>query len=825
MEIIISAVDQASSVFGDIISSAQDMANSIMDSTNGISADFDTIANNVEGFQDAVDNVDNSTLEALADSLGMDTDEVQRLIDVGADIGSLSAGFNEVASAADELEKEIQEDTDAMAEFGSAGDVMAAQTFMDIANGMKDSMLGAADSAGAFNDSITRASLEAEGAGVSVNQMKDIVSDLSEETGRAGGQIREAFIKATARGVTDMESFETMMKGAGAQATLFGTDIESMGNKFSSMAQKDTLMARALAETGITMDELGVAMGMTGATADEVKEKWKELDTNQRAAILGTAASMNEGKDANAAYKDSWAGMQEQMEIARGKLERIVGSVLLPVLIPAMKIATEVLNGLGGTIDFLMKSPLGGLISILGAAGGAFMIAVTGAAALRNFLAFLKIETLLETAATWLNTAAKIANAEGSTAAGIGNAILTSGFITSAAAAWSAAVAFIAATWPLWVIVGAILAVVAVIYELGKAFGWWHDAGSMIDAVRAGIMRLWNAFINHPDVQALIAGLSQAWEAVQSAIGWVIDSIMNFFNINAGGNFDIVRALIDGIGAAWNAITYPIRVVIGAFQQVINVFNQFRTGQMDLPTFIRSILQILANTYMQIFGRIIVFVVQFGSKMLRAGVNAALRFVNGIITRLKQLPGKAYSALLSVVNRIRSAIQAWISAATQKVSELINKITSPFRGVAGKISGALGGVANALLSPFKTAWEWIKPYYDKIKGALDFVGSGLPFGGEPAMGGETVADVNGNPFEIQSGDYIVNDNPEVRVVVDNNVVLDLVNVPAQIDTNTLISMLRDPIVLRALTSSPDFQSLDARVKEKLNLKQIRSRGR
>ena len=83
------------------------------------------------------------------------------------------------------------------------------------------------------------------------------------------------------------------MEGAGAQATLFGTDIQSMGDKFSSLAMKDTLMQKTLAETGITMGELATAMGMTGATADEVKAKWKELDTNQRAAILGTAASMN----------------------------------------------------------------------------------------------------------------------------------------------------------------------------------------------------------------------------------------------------------------------------------------------------------------------------------------------------------------------------------------------------------------------------------------------------------------------------------------------------------------------------------------------------
>ena len=391
MEIIISAIDSASSVFQDIISSAQGMAEGITGAVSQAGADFESIANNVSGFQDAVDNVDQSELESLAETLGMDTDEVERLLEAGSQIGSLSAGFNEAAIAADELEQETEQASESVEQLGSAGDVMVAQTFMDMASTMKDGMLEMADSAGTFQDSIMRASLEAEGAGIPIEQMTSTISGLSDATGRSAGQIRESFIKALARGVTDMGSFETMMKGAGAQATLLGTDIQTMGDKFSSMAQKDTLMARTLAETGITMQELGTAMGMTGATADEVKAKWKELDTNQRAAILGQAASMNEGESANESYKTSCAGLQDQMNRASDRLARIAGSVLLPVLIPAMKIAGDVVNGLGDAVDFLIKSPLGGLVSILGAAGGAFVIAVSGAVALRQFLGFLKL--------------------------------------------------------------------------------------------------------------------------------------------------------------------------------------------------------------------------------------------------------------------------------------------------------------------------------------------------------------------------------------------------------------------------------------------------
>jgi phage-related protein len=867
IEIILSAVDSASEVFQSVISSAQSMADDITGSVGEASSEFDAIAENVSSFSDSVANVDSSTLEELASTLGMDTEEVERLLATGADIGSLSAGFNEAAVAADELEKEIQEDTDAMTELGSAGDVMAAQTFMDMANGMKDSMLGMADSAGTFNDSIMRASLEAQGAGISVDAMKQAVSDLSETTGRAGGQIRESFIKATARGVTDMNSFKTMMEGAGAQATLLGTDIQTMGDKFSSMAQKDTLMARSLAETGITMNELADAMGMTGATADEVKAKWKELDTNQRAAILGTAASMNEGKNANDEYKHSWAGLQEQMNIAQARLERLVGSVLLPTLIPAMQIASGALSAVGDVISGVMSGPLGGLISLIGSLAAAFMIGVTGAAALRTFMGFLKLEMMLDTAATIFNTAAKILNGEASGIAAIGNALLGESFMASAAAAWAAAAGFLAAAWPLLLIVGVIALVVAAIYEIGKAFGWWTDVSSMIDAISAGLGRLWNAFINHPDVQAVISAISNAWNSLMSAIQGVGQAIMEFFGISTGGNFDIVSALIHGIGDAWNAIREPIMAVIDIFSVFYESISGLITGQMDLQTAVLNVWSALATNIpvvlQFIYTYLLSFVVQLGIYAIQAGLNfvngiisyvsqlpgrvmtyliqvltnviaqtsrwvstarsRASQLVTNVISFLRQLPGRALSALLGVVSSIVSAGSQWISHARQKASEVVSSVVNTLTGLPGKISSALSGVVSAITAPFKQAYDTLSGIVDNIKSKASEV-TGIAFGGETAWGGETAIDLGtGNSFNTNTGAYN-NESSEINVNVTEKIILDLVNVPAHIDSNTLIRMLQDKEVLKSLTRNKDFQDLDNQVKQELMAKIRRSKG-
>ena len=737
----------------------------------------------------------------------------QSAIETGESISNVDgAGLDDAASAADGLEQEVNEATEAFDELNNtAGDVMAAETLMGISSGVADSMMSMVAASGNFSDSMARATMEAEGFGISADQMKSTINEISETTGRAGGQIRESFIKATARGVTDMGSFKTMMEGAGAQATLFGTDIQTMADKFSGLAFNANLMPKALKETGITMDELATAMGMTGATADEVKAKWQELDTNQRAAILGTAASMNEGKNANEAYKHSWAGMQEQLDIAMSKLQRLVGDVLAPTVVPAIQLATGAMQALGNVISGAMSSPLGGLISLLGTLGGAFIIAVTGVGALRNILGFFRVEATLAAIQTTALAIAEEMQGGASLASAAANAIGATGFGGLAAAAWGAATAVWAVLAPLLPFIAIGAAVVGVIYLIGNAFGWWHDLGSMLDAISSGVMRLWNAFINHPDVQAAISAISGAISVLWGWIQQAGQAIMDFFGISTSGDFDIVRALIDGIGNAWNMLKQALSPVITAIQAVIGAFNQFRSGQMDLPQFIWSVLTILGQMYVTIFTRIGSFVVSIGIRLVRAGVNAARNFVTGIITRLRQLPGRVFSALIAVVSRIISAGAQWVSTVKRKALDVVNGAYNTLAGLPGKITSALSGVVDAIAKPFKKGYEDAKKWIDSIKN--------LKIPNPAARGGEPLDITGSNSLSISSSD-----NGPIIIEDNINLTVDLKNIPAGMSADTLITALQDKNVLNALVSNRDFQSLDAQVKQKISLKKMRSGG-
>ena len=193
------------------------------------------------------------------------------------------------------------------------------------------------------------------------------------------------------------------------------------------------------------------------------------------------------------------------------------------------------------------------------------------------------------------------------------------------------------ALWPILAIVAGIALLGAAVYELGKYLGWWTDVGTMIDAVSAGVQRLWSAFINNPDVQGFIQGIKDAWISVQPALGWVINQVLSFFGISQGGEFDIVRALIDGISAAWAAMKLPITTVINVVKTIIGVFQQV--------------------------------------------LGAVTNFINNVVNQFTSLPGKIQSAISGLTGIITKPFtDAWNQVSNLDWQGALHNITGGFLG-------------------------------------------------------------------------------------------------------------------------------------------------
>ena len=336
----------------------------------------------------------------------------------------------------------------------------------------------------------------------------------------------------------------------------------------------------------------------------------------------------------------------------------------------------------------------------------------------------LTISTLGNTVAEYANAVAKDTQAAATVAAMTAN----EGFLSSVLALNVALLAN-----PITWVVVALIALAAAVYEVGKYFGWWKDIPTLFQAITNNVGRLWDAFIHNPDVQGIISAIGEAWkwlqEVTKPVVDWLKGIWVEIFPESAQGQWDVTRAIIDAIGLAFQFLTMPIRSLIALLQilypymqqfytnvlvplgeflttvftpvwqllcniitmvipyvnNLSSVFTAFANGQMSLPDLIRNVLTNLWSIYTTILSMIVNAVISWAGKLLSQGVNAASRFVMGIVNKILSLPGKFAMYLLQVVGRIASAGSQWITQGVSKASAMVSGIISNVSQLPGKV--------------------------------------------------------------------------------------------------------------------------------------------
>lgn len=926
VEIILRAVDEASNIFGSVTSSAEEMS--------------DSISSGVEGANSSLGSME-SELSQLEQEFQEATTEVERLTQELADIemGELDGDFDQVAAELAEAEAEaerlsialdsidgasVDQTSGSMTELESTtsgADSQVQNLSSDLAIIEASNVLQAAEQIGMLGQ-------QAEMMAQNMNEATITMEQLTIQTGLTNTELTNMVntITNAAFPQEDALMYIKSLDQMGVSASNFAqaaTDIDAINDAFHLGASTANSLAVELGVLGVDLnnvssafDALAYANANTAGGMENFYTFLRKFDAefNQlginvdQAAIIISAATQKFGGGRAAltglsdALKESNGDLrvlEQSLGITTGTLDNasaVTGQFKgqLQSMADVEEEHTTILQQLGDAwSDFSLSvgNAIAPVLSVMGVIGqiGAFGLQINGLSNLGSIITatMVKIGLLAET------EAGELVIAEGSVVARAASAI---GLTTEAAAADVGAASFMGlaiaedfALWPILAIIAAIALLVVAVYEIGKAFGWWSDVGTMLEAIQDGIRRMWEAFINHPDVQAAIQAISSALSTLWSWIQQAGQAVMNFFGINSSGNFDIVRALIDGIGFAWQAVTLPIHTVINAIQmlwgaldtiynegflpfsewisdtfapvfelvgEIINAitpyvqtltdaFSAFSTGQMDLPNLVLTVMTSLWNIYTTIIGLVLSAVWNWGSQMITAAVNAASNFVNNIVTRISQLPGRVATYLANVLSRIISAGAQWVSSAVSAAANLVSSVVSRLSALPGQISSALAGVVNAITQPFRTAYNTVCGIVDNIKqkvnealsAAGELVGIGAA-GGEMAAGGEGWNNVTPSNDAAKWQPYIdmmmakypdfnlAQGGSESKLTVDVNHKLDFNfgDVPAHIDTETLSKAITDKGVLKALTSNSTFQDMDTKIKQMLVAKNNRATG-
>ena len=508
-----------------------------------------------------------------------------------------------------------------------------------------DAMVQKADN---IKTSWNQLSLTFEGTGVSIDDIKEKSKELTAETGKSGGLVRDYFNQMGIAGITNVDLLSTSFKNMTGRAYQTGSSVEQIEGAIQKMVMSGNAGAKMLSQLGISSQDLADAMGVS---QDEIAETFKSMDTEERLAAINKA--MGDGTKANEMYKQSYAGLKEQASIAIGGLMSTIGTSVLPIVLPvleavsnALKSVTNIVKGLPSEVTGVIGAIGGGLffitalVGVMGTLGmvissvtngirsfvGAFRTARAVVDALRNAesismgikqaYAILSGKEAVEEAA---NTAAKEANAVATSTETAANEMSLGAKITQTATNWGLSASELAVLWPLLLIVGAVLAVVAVLWYL---YNNNETVRNSIDALRNGLMNLVNQFVS----------------------------------------------FVSGI---WNSL-------VGLWNNLVNWFNQLQTMTPQ------QILLLIANVLVQLnpFANLINGVL---SRILPVFIRNASSWITGTVNRVRSLVNNVVNVVRTLPNRISSAING-----------VINAFTKPFRDAWNFISPILNQIQEGI---------------------------------------------------------------------------------------------------------------------------------
>ena len=608
------------------------------------------------------------------------------------------------------------------------------------------------------------------------DEIKKWVRDYSNEMGRSVADTRSAMTTYMSMGMSFKDS-QDAMKATSNYAAQMGLSQEQAAGQ----------LQKAFMGNGKALKSLGLDI-----------KNYKDETTGavDRQKLLNDVLSRTGG--AADKYADSSTAKFQRLNNVLAGLKTDFGAAIMDAITPLIPVVQGFLNAINGlpgpvkTVGFaaialgagigIIAGPLMSVIGLmetlgftlptigglLGAVGGETAALSAEQIALAASQAGLTAEEVMAAAAHSGNMAALAG--EGAAAAGA-----SGGF-------WAMAAAELAALWPILAIAAAVAAFVVVVEQIGESLGWWTDFSTMLDAIRAGVERLWSAFINSPQVQGAIAAvqnaISQLWNFVKPIFDWIGAAWNNLFHSDGAGSGgpDVVGQIINFFGQlgsiasqvfgilqqGFQAVSYVLTplwdmlsglvgvfsglmngsvswqdAIMSAIRTIITGFGTFymRIGQIALQIG-RAILTNIVNAIRPLPGRIWNWLVQsisrfmqFRARVISIAIQAGARVLSGIVNRVRQIPGRVGAFMMQVPSRIASAAGSAVGAAVSLASGVVNAVRNGIMGIADTVYNEFMNIPsrinNAVSDAVSAAANFGSGIKDAVLNALHIASPGI----------------------------------------------------------------------------------------------------
>ena len=545
-----------------------------------------------------------------------------------------------------------------------------------------------------------------------------------------------------------------------------------MENALKRMVMTGTAGNRQLQALGITFEDLGRAMGVSG---EEAKKAFQSLSQEERLRVLTQA--MGDGKQANEMYKNSFQGLKTQAEAAFAGLMGAIGQTILPVIIPALKLATQAINALSSGF----KQLPGPVQAIIGGLGGAAMAAVT----LIGVLGV--VGQIVSTVSGGIKALTGIMNIWST--------------VTKAVEVAQAALNLVMSMNPIFLVIMAIVALIAILWYL---YNTNESVRAAIDGFIQALTGVGQAI--YGSLMSAFEWLQGAWQntvdfftnggtAISDAITgtfiWIYESIVAIFT----GIFEWLTGTWQGIvdfftengQLLWDTITGVFMGVYetivgtlgGAFQWLTDAWNSVVNTFMTYAPLIAQVLFIMATGGI---GAIILLIAHMNGMpnqvgaILQSVISRVVSWVGNLVSQFASGAQRAVSNFLSPLKGLVDSVSAELSAVYSAVMSFIQPLIDAFNALGSAASWAFSFLGLGQRSPgniyksMKRELEWTTSFVEDDKpglvSAIANLGRDIVSGFNPRIGEGLSFDVNG--FEAnKQGTQSTGANSNGRQIVNN----------------------------------------------------------
>ena len=599
------------------------------------------------GFEDVAGSAEDVSA-SFEDASGSANDFNESIDQVNADV------IRELEQEIENLKGQLDETTESS---GTLVDAMASAT---VSAAVTAGYMNMAEAAGDYNDTMVRLGYAMTGTSMTAKQAEEqfgsTISKMASDTGRGAGAVRNHILNLANVGIRNNKILEDSFMGISQAAYQQKVPIEQLDNMFKRMVLSGRASSMMLTKFGLESKDLAKVMGVS---VSDVTKKFKELDKESRASILSQAISMKYGSAVTDNYKQSFEHLLDEMDRAISYFMRTAGEALLPILIPAIQTAADVLNTLTQAFKALpepLQNVFGGAFSV--AAGfTAVSLGISGAmrfasAALSPFNSLLKLLTgktvgdfariMISNLIPALRGFVDVAKQAALAAVELGKQVLIAGYnALKTAAMWvfekiqlvASTIAKGAATiasWALavaeWAVASPIVLLVIVIGALIGALIYLYNTN---ETVRNAINSLGQTFMDIGNM--IVSALQGVWDYITSMGGLLPEQV------SLTGN-NIIDSILGVIGFL---LTLPLQLGM--------IFANMIAKTMGFgDNFVQRMFQAAVNSVTKFIGQIRTMASRFANE-LWGMLNSVKEWAAQLWQRFRQAALDALNAFLGAL--------------------------------------------------------------------------------------------------------------------------------------------------------------------------------